>query len=333
MNAARHPIRTLLLLTFAAAAAASAQTSIPATDQAPPPAPDPAIAPTVVHHPKPRPVPLTTNTSLIVIDPAHGAADNGATFRDNVLEKDITLALANRLADALKAKGFAVVLTRTNSTDDVSPDARVDLANRSRPLACILLHAANGGHGVHLYTSALTLQTVVDPNVIAPWDTAQTTSLPQSLRLTNDLATAINGIRVPLVVGRASVRPMDSLTCPAVAIELAPISANGDINTPVTDPNYQTRVAQAVAGAMVFWRGHVDSNAAAQAAAAAQTALTAKPAPTATPRPKPKPKPAPPANPDAATPTPAPITRKPAPIVRVPPPATPSTPAGVPPTR
>lgn len=332
MNAARPPIRTLLLLTLAAAAAASAQTTNPTT----PPAPDPAIPPTVVHHPHPHPPAATvTNNNLIILDPAHGAADNGAVFPDKSLEKDIDLTLANRIAESLKAKGFTVVLTRTNSTDEVAADARVDLANRSRPLACILVHAANGGHGVHLYTSALTPPTFTDPNLILPWDTAQYAALPQSLRLINDLATALNGIRVPLVTGRASVAPIDSLTCPAVALEIAPISANGDINTPVTDPNYQSRVADAVANAMVFWRGHADSNSAAQAAAATQAAApkatpdtTTKPKPKppalnpdgtpVIPAPKPKPRPAP--SLDSPT-TPTPTPRKPAPIIRVTPPA------------
>ena len=322
MNAARHPIRTLLLFTLAAAAASAHQDTPP----------DPAIPPTVIHHPRPKPAAaLTTNSSLIVIDPAHGAGDNGAVFADKTLEKDITLALANRLAEALKGKGFTVVLTRSNSTDEVAPDARVDLANRSRPLACILLHASNGGHGVHLYTSALNPPSSVDPNLIAPWDTAQSAALPQSLRLSNDLATAINGIRVPLVTGRASVRPIDSLTCPAVAVEIAPISANGDINTPVSDPNYQARVAEALANALVFWRGHAESNSAAQAAAAQAAATQAKPAvPAPKPAAKPKPKPAPPASPDGSVPPsiPTPAPRKPAPIVRVtPPPAA----QGVPP--
>ncbi len=343
MNAARRPTRSLLLITFAAAAAASAQTSTPAPNPAPVqtspsdspnPAIDPAIAPTVIHHPKPRlpPIPTTTNLNLIVIDPGHGAADNGAMFPGNTAEKDVTLALANRLADALRAKGFTVVLTRTNSTDDVPTDARVELANRSRPLACILLHAANGGHGVHLYTSALTPPNYADPNIIMPWDTAQSTALPQSARLTNDLATALNGIRVPLVTARASVRPIDSLTCPAVAVEIAPISANGDINTPVTDANYQARVAEALATALVFWRGHADSNSAAAAATGSQSA--AKTAPAAVPpvpKAKPKPKPAPAATPDGSAPIPAPAAqvpaaKTPAPIIRVPPPADPGAP-------
>ena len=323
MNALSLPLRALAL-TLAAAAL-----PLPAPAQSTPPPADPAIPPTVVHHPKPHPppTPTTINQNLIYIDPAHGAADNGAVFSDQTQEKDITLALANRFAGALKAKGFTVIITRTNSTDDVPFDTRVDLANRSRPLACLLLHASNGGHGVHLFTSALTPPTYIDPNLIVPWDTAQTAALPQSLRLSNDLATALNGIRVPLVTGRASVRPIDSLTCPAVAVEIASIAANGDTDTPVSDPNYQARVAEALASAMVFWRVHVEANStapAAHATADAQASGTAKaPTPPSAPKPAPKPIPKPkaaPLNLDDPTAVPAPVPHKPAPIVRIPPP-------------
>ncbi len=296
------PIRTLLLLLAATAAAAQS--------------PDPAIPPTIVHHPKPRPsTPATINPNLILIDPAHGAADSGATFPDKTLEKDITLALAQRLQATLQTKGFTVILTRNNSTDDVPEDARIELLNRSRPLACILLHATPGGHGVHLYTSALAPPAAApDPNAILPWDTAQAPILPQSIRLLADASAALVGIRVPLITGRVSTRPIDSLTCPAITVELTPLAPNGDINIPVADPNYQTRVTDALATALVFWRGHSESSA---SAAAAKAATPTPATPTPTPKPKPKPKPAPtdPANPDA------PLVKKPAPIVRVTPPA------------
>ena len=188
------------------------------------------------------PAATVTNNNLIILDPAHGAADNGAVFADKSLEKDIDLTLANRIAESLKAKGFTVVLTRTNSTDEVAADARVDLANRSRPLACILVHAANGGHGVHLYTSALTPPTFTDPQPHPPLGhrairpPSPSPSASSTISPPPSMASAS-----PLVTGRASVAPIDSLTCPAVALEIAPISANGDINTPPSlTPNYQS---------------------------------------------------------------------------------------------
>ncbi len=302
------PTRALLLL---AALTAGAQTTTPTTAT---PAPKP-------HKPKaPKSDAPSYNTNLIVLDPAHGGADNGATLGENSYEKDANIAFAALLKPRLEAKGFTVVLTHAAATDDLPSDARVEIANRNRPIACLLLHAANGGHGVHLYTSALTPNhpslSPDEPREILPWDTAQASVLPQSIRLSSDLAAAINGIRVPLVVGEASIKPIDSLSCPVVLLELAPLP--GDTPAPASDPAYQVRVADSVAQALVFWRGHVVSILA--AAAAAQQMSTPTPAdepPKPAPKPRPKPIPAPLKIPDEeplAPDMPAPKPR--APIVR-----------------
>ena len=275
------PTRALLLL---AALAAAAQTTTP-----------PAAAPKPKPKPKAKPETPSYNTNLVLLDAGHGGADNGAKLGDNSFEKDATVALAALLKPRLEAKGFTVVLTHNSASDEVPSDARVELANRSRAVACILLHASNGGHGVHLYTSSLSPNhpslTPDDSKEILPWDTAQASVLPQSMRLSNDLAAAINGIRIPLVVGQASVKPIDSLNCPVVALELAPLP--GDTATPASDPAYQTQIADAVAQALVFWRGHVISISSAAAAAKEMGTPTTATEP-AKPVTKPKPKPVPP---------------------------------------
>ncbi len=316
-----RPTRALLLL---ATLAAAAQTATP-------PATSPA--PKAKAKSKKSEAPAY-NTNLIVLDAAHGGTDNGATLGENSLEKDATVALAALLKPRLEAKGFTVVLTHNASSDEVASDTRVELANRSRAVACLLLHASNGGHGVHLYTSALTPNhpslTPDEPKEIQPWDSAQASVLPQSMRLSGDLAAAINGIRVPLVVSQASVKPIDSLTCPVVALELSPLP--GDTPTPASDPAYQARVADAVAQALVFWRGHVISISSAAAAAQANSTPTPATADPAKPAPKPKPKPVPPPvkipDEEPLVDSPPPPKTRPAPIVR----PAPDVPATVPPT-
>ena len=135
------------------------------------------------------------NLNLIVLDPAHGGPDTGAILGSNVLEKDITMAMAVRLRAALGAAGFTVVATRdANSSDpltQLSTDQRADIANRAHALACIVLHATNTGSGVHIYTSALSPSNPADddaagfppPFAPVPWETAQAESVQQSLQL------------------------------------------------------------------------------------------------------------------------------------------------------
>jgi len=68
------------------------------------------------------------------------------------------------------------------------------------------------------------------------------------------VATAFSRSGIALVASNASVRPIDSLTCPALVVELAP---KGDDADSINDTEYQQRVALAIAGAMLFWQNQV----------------------------------------------------------------------------
>ena len=222
----------------------------------------PALAQTPSSSPAPRP---TLNHTLVFLDPAHGGDDAGAHLPtrsgEPLLEKDLTLALANRIRFQLSSLGVTVLATReadpatttTPAPAPPDPDQRAGLANHVRPFACIVLHATGSGSGVHLVTSALPPPTSYDPNILIPWNSAQAAFLAQSDRLAAELSTAIARIGVPVHTSHATIRPLDSLTCPAVLIELAPLPSA----TPA-DSGYQARVAQAVATALLFWRGHAE---------------------------------------------------------------------------
>ena len=181
----------------------------------------------------------TLNHNLIVLDPAHGGPDPGATLGDHVLEKDVTLAFALKLRAALAAANFTVATTRdADPSDPLTPDQRAEIANRTHAVACIVLHATSTGSGLHIYTS--TLQPSDDADSFAsfvpiPWDTAQAASVSQSQRLASDLASAFTKASLPTLSGQAAVRPLDNLMCPAVAIEIAPLLVPGQDPTAVTD--------------------------------------------------------------------------------------------------
>jgi N-acetylmuramoyl-L-alanine amidase len=320
----------LLLALSSAAAQQSTAPTTPATPAVRRPSPKPHTA---------KPDGLPFNPNLIVLDPAHGGPDDGAHLPGGVLEKDVTVAFAARLRGALTGRGFTVVLTHESAADETSLDSRVETANRNRAIACILIHASNGGHGVHLFASALPPQTLFSydeeqPHALIPWDSGQAASLSQSTRLESEIATAINGIRVPLVSGVASIRPIDSFACPAVTIELAPLNNGGGSATPVDDENYQRTVADALSTSLAFWRSHALAQAmSAEISRAAEAARNAEehgtPITPPAPKPKPKPKPVPPpaSFPEEAPPDSAAPIKKPAPIVRQPPPTATAPPA------
>jgi N-acetylmuramoyl-L-alanine amidase len=201
-----------------------------------------------------------TPRTIIFIDPAHGGADTGAHLPDNLLEKDITLAFAARLRASLAAAGFSVISTR--DADPATPfttDQRAEIGNHAHPTACIILHATSSGTGIHVVTSALAPpDNLEDPHAATPWNSAQSAFLPQSLALANQIGLALQRAKLPVILSRASLRPVDNLTCPAVAIEIAPLGEPDD-QTPVTDVAYQQSIAKAIAAGLTAWRPHTNS--------------------------------------------------------------------------
>ncbi|HCT60242.1 N-acetylmuramoyl-L-alanine amidase family protein [Acidobacterium capsulatum] len=188
---------------------------------------------------------------VIVLDPAHGGSDSGAKISPALEEKSVTLEMATRLRTLLQSRGFNVVMTRTGDTD---PDllTRAGMANHAQAAACLILHATASGVGVHLFTSSL----APAPRTAVPaWATAQAGYVSASIRLSSDMDAALTPTGIPVVVGRTFLQPLDNLTCPAVAVELAPMQS-GSITRGETldDPHYQTQVLTAITAALVQWR-------------------------------------------------------------------------------
>ena len=246
------------------------------------PQPTPATPPSVSVAPvTPRPVPAFYR-NLVVLDPAHGGPDSGARLPDNTLEKDVTLAFAQRLRPALAAQGFTVATTRDSDTAaGLTTDQRAGTANHIRPLACILIHATATGSGVHIASSSLTPDDTPATRAL-PWETAQATSVIMSLRLANEIGLSVVASKMPVTLLRASVPPVDNLVCPAVVIELAPITSAA-----VTDAAYQQQIAGAIATALASFRTHNAPAPSVVPPAAKPPSNPSVPAPTATPVPKP----------------------------------------------
>lgn len=243
-----------------------------------------AVAPPVVQEQGPArpasPAPIAMNRRVIVLDAAHGGIDSGSQISDKTVEKDVTLALAYRLRSLLTARGFTVVMTR-DADGPAEPDAaaagltlddRAGIANHARAAACLVLHATASGTGVHLYRSELEATAGV-PTVV-PWLTAQAAWIPQSQLLEKQVATAFSRSGIALVASNASVRPIDSLACPALVVELAP---EGDDADSINDTDYQQRVALAIAGSMLFWQNQVQAPMRLSAVAAASDAAGVQP--------------------------------------------------------
>jgi N-acetylmuramoyl-L-alanine amidase len=188
---------------------------------------------------------------VVVLDAAHGGDDTGGRLENNQPEKAFTLALSVRLRSLLAARGIAVVTTRESDTS-VEPNRRAEIANRSQAQACLLLHATESGSGVHLFASSLA---PASPAHFIAWKTAQAGWVTRSLALAGVLNSALSHAGMGVVLGRTSLAAMDSMSCPAVAVEIAPErNADKKITAGLADPVYQARVATALAAALLDWR-------------------------------------------------------------------------------
>ncbi|MBV8631559.1 MAG: N-acetylmuramoyl-L-alanine amidase [Silvibacterium sp.] len=186
-----------------------------------------------------------------MLDAAHGGNDTGARLSDQVLEKDFTLSLSARLRSMLAAHGIGVTTTRDSDVNP-TPPARAEAANRTPASACILIHATGTGSGVHLYTSSLAPTPL---SRFMPWQTAQSAYVTQSLKLSSEIDSALAHAEIPVTLGRTFLQPMDSLTCPAVAVEVAPLTAGRSTkSTPLSDAAYQRSILDALTAALDEWR-------------------------------------------------------------------------------
>jgi N-acetylmuramoyl-L-alanine amidase len=191
---------------------------------------------------------------VVVLDAAHGGSDPGGRLTGQ-LEKAYTLALSVRLRSLLAARGMQVVTTR-ESDETVDLNQRAEVANHANPQACISLHASQSGSGVHLYVSSLT---PAERARISAWKTAQAAWVTRSLSLAGVLNSALLHAGVTVTLGRTSLPAVDSMACPAVAIEVAPAAASNGASghteaAALDDPGYQARVAEALAAGLLEWR-------------------------------------------------------------------------------
>jgi N-acetylmuramoyl-L-alanine amidase len=187
---------------------------------------------------------------LIVLDAAHGGTDTGAHLGAHFEEKDLVLSLSIRLRSMLSARGVSVVTTRESDVT-LPPAQRAALANAHKPTACLILHASESGSGIHLFASSLPPARAA---TFLPWDQAQAAYLPQSLRWAGEINTAMTHAGVPVTLGRTAMQPLDNMTCPAAAVEIAPLTRDGAITAALTDPDYQSRILAGLAAAVEAWR-------------------------------------------------------------------------------
>ena len=183
---------------------------------------------------------VPTNPNLIVIDPGHGGSDPGAV-RGGLQEKNVALDVAKRVRDILVARGWQVVMTRTDDRDVFAPNdsahdelqARDDVANSRGARLLLSIHVNSyvnsGPHGVATY-----------------YYKAGDMALAQSVsrRIASELGINNNGVI------KDKLYVINHAVMPAALVETAYIS-NPDDFALLQSSSWRQKMAQAIADGIV----------------------------------------------------------------------------------
>lgn len=189
---------------------------------------------------------------IIAVDPGHGGYDPGAKGAAGTLEKDLNLAIAQKLREVLEQAGAKVVMTRDRDVDLLSPGEGTmkfrDLNNR---LKLIQEQQAELLISIHLNSSG------------SRWRGAQVFYHPKDPR-NKDLAVAIQTeLRTRLKNTTREALPLTTayllkeIDIPAVIVEGGFIS-NPEEEQLLNNPNYQTQLAQAIAVGIFKYLSNAD---------------------------------------------------------------------------
>ena len=196
----------------------------------------------------------------IVLDPGHGGISAGTRMiTGNRFEKDFTLDWARRLKPLLEARGWTVVLTRTNDVD-VSLPERVHVADLAQADLFVSLHfnssfPSQTAQGLETYCltptglpSTLVRQYADDPASVHPNNRHDAANLRLALRIHRSVLRASG----QLDRGVRRARFMDVLRGqdrPAVLIEGGYLSNPAEARR-IDTPEFRQRLALGVAAAL-----------------------------------------------------------------------------------
>ena len=195
----------------------------------------------------------------VIIDPGHGGQDTGALGPSGAAqEKELTLALARKLAEVLEREGTARVLLTRREDQALGLDERAGFANHQGGDVLISLHVGNSfrpsplGFSLYYWSPAFRNPGVAPTsNSSAAWEQGQLAHWEKSRELAGLLEEELR-LTLPWPSGgliEADLYLLKRVRMPAVLLEL------GSLNYPpeaaeLVKPSFQEGVAHAVAEAV-----------------------------------------------------------------------------------
>lgn len=196
----------------------------------------------------------------VVLDAGHGGYDSGSIV-GTILEKDLTLDVAQRVERALRAQGIATLMTRNDDTF-VSLGRRARIANQVRNSIFVSIHFNEGerpvANGIETYYADH--QSLPLPRLIS-W-------IPFLLPRENADAPDINSQSLAGFIQQSLVRQTQAVdrgtkgrqffviahvTYPAVLVEAGFLSSKDEM-TRLANSDYREKLATAIADGILRYR-------------------------------------------------------------------------------
>ena len=203
---------------------------------------------------------------VIVLDPGHGGPDAGTRVTD-VLEKDLTLSLANVLAEQLERRlGARVVLTRTDDSDPTE-DLRAETANRVHADLVIALHfdgfSSARARGATAYCAPATYAADGDAEsgsrggiVMLPWRDVGVRHAVQGRALAEAILSSLElAGQGPTRLRERMPTALLGVNAPGILLECATLTAPGDRER-VTQAEGLRQLAAAITDGVAAWQRH-----------------------------------------------------------------------------
>ena len=204
-------------------------------------------------------------SKVIVLDPGHGGADSG-TQHNGLVEKLLTLDIAQRLKTLLVSQGWTVRMTRESDVDPVSseniakmhadgkpnPDDRAYLQTR-----CDVANNLNARLFISIHINSAPIETARGTTVY--WYKPQDAPFAQAIEksVIAQAGTQDDGTR------HENFYVVRHTTMPAVLIETAFVTNPGDVAL-LRQPSFLQSVAQGIANGVKAYAGSPSANALSQ---------------------------------------------------------------------
>ncbi|MFY9612469.1 MAG: N-acetylmuramoyl-L-alanine amidase family protein [Tissierellaceae bacterium] len=178
-----------------------------------------------------------SSEKVIVIDPGHGGRDPGAIGFSGSYEKDINLEISKKLFEALKSKGYKVILTR-DKDEYIDNSLRADLANKKRARVFISIH----GNAIKDKVSVKGIQVLYRPHresTIGDLDSSQLAEIILNFMIEG------TGAKNMGTIVRNDLMVLNRTKMPAILIECGFISNENEEKLLLTE-DYQKRLVDSI---------------------------------------------------------------------------------------